>query len=82
VRDIVVILLLVVGFATFVTAHVALAFRLVRRVRPRWRGFAAFFVPPLAPLWGFREGLRRNASIWLLSLAVYVVALLVGKLGG
>ena len=81
VRDVLVIAFLVVGFATFVTAHVALAFRLTVRARPRWRGPLALFLPPLAPLWGFREGFRRNASIWLGSLLVYVVALLVGKLG-
>ncbi len=80
-RDVIVIALLVVGFATFVTAHVALAWRLTRRSRPRWRGPLAFFVPPLAPLWGFREGFRRNASIWCLAVGVYVVALLIGKFG-
>jgi hypothetical protein len=81
VRDVIVIVLLVFGFATLVTAHVALAWRLTRKSRPRWRGVVAFFVPPLAPLWGFREGLRRNASIWCLALGVYVVALLIGKFG-
>jgi hypothetical protein len=80
-RDELVMVLLVLGFATFVTAHFALAFRLVKKARPAWRGLVAFVIPPLAPLWGFREGLRRNASIWCLALAVYVVALLIGKFG-
>ena len=80
-RDVIVLALLIIGFATFVTAHVALSLRLVRRARPRWRGVVAFFVPPLAPLWGFREGFRRNASIWCLALGVYAIALLIGKFG-
>jgi hypothetical protein len=76
VRDVVVLVTLVLAFATLVTAHVAIAARLVLTRRPRYRGVLALLVPPLAPIWGMREGLRRNAAIWIAALLVYVVALI------
>ena len=44
---------LVLGFATLVTVHLALALRLILRERPRWRGLVALVVPPLAVIWAF-----------------------------
>jgi hypothetical protein len=79
VRDFVVFASLTLSFAIFVTSHVALAARLARRERPRWRGLVAFVVPPLAAVWGFRAGLRKNAALWAFSLVVYVVALVFAK---
>lgn len=67
---------LVVGLATLITVHVALAARLVLRQRPRWRGLVAFWVPPLAVIWGFQAGFARLATTWLAALGVYVAALL------
>ena len=68
---------LVLGFATLVTVHLALAVRLVLRERPRWRGLVALVVPPLAVIWGFRAGFRRNAVLWLVAVVVYLIALIV-----
>lgn len=76
-RDILVVATLVVAFATLVTVHVYLSGRMVLRVRPRWRGALAFVVPPLAPIWAFREGWRRSATLWLVALVAYATALLV-----
>lgn len=73
-RDKVVVATLILAFATFVTAHVALAARLVMRARPRWRGLVALVVPPLAPWWGVREGMRGGAAIWVGAVVVYAVA--------
>jgi hypothetical protein len=70
---------LVLAFATLVTVHVGLAFRLTLRTRPRWRGLAALVVPPLAPIYGFREGWRRTSTLWLVAVIVYVVALLFAR---
>ena len=70
---------LVLGFATLVTAHVALVARLVLRERPRWRGLVALVVPPLAVLWGFRAGWRRTATVWLVAVVVWVVALIAAQ---
>ena len=67
---------LVLGFATLVTVHFALAIRLMRSERPRWRGLVALVVPPLAVIWGFRAGFRRNAVVWLVAVVVYLIALI------
>jgi hypothetical protein len=65
---------LVLGFATFVTAHVALSARIALRQKPRWRGLLALLVPPLGLLWAFRAGWRRLGLLWLAGVAVYLVA--------
>lgn len=72
--DVVLFAALLLSFATLVTSHVVLAFRLVG-VRPRWRGLVALVIPPLAPLWGYREGFRRTSTLWLAALVVYVATL-------
>ena len=69
----------VLAFATWVTVHVALAARLVLRSQPRWRGLLAPVVPPLAPMYGFRQGWRRMSTLWLVWLIVYVLAHLVAR---
>jgi hypothetical protein len=74
VRDVVILAVLVVAFATLVTVHVFISARLALRARPRWRGAVALVVPPLAPIWGFREGWMRSASVWIAAVVVYVVA--------
>ncbi|MBC7051985.1 hypothetical protein G6O46_23535, partial [Salmonella enterica subsp. enterica serovar Enteritidis] len=49
-KDLIVVGTLVVSFALFVTAHVAITYGLAFRP-PRWRALAALFVAPLAPYW-------------------------------
>jgi hypothetical protein len=66
---------LVLGLATFITTHVALAGRIFLRQRPRWRGLVALVVPPLAPIWALRAGWRVSAAIWIGAIALYVIAL-------
>ena len=58
-KDLVITVLLIFGFAAFVTAHVWLAARLIINAKPRFRGVIALFVPPLAPIWAYREGFRK-----------------------
>jgi hypothetical protein len=72
--DTAIVTLLVGSFATLVTVHLALAVGLVRR-RPHWRGAAALVVPPLAPYWGFRVGMRKRVIVWLAALSLYAVSL-------
>ena len=72
--DTVIVALLVGSFATLVTVHLALAAGLVRR-RPHWRGAAALLLPPLAPYWGFRVGMRKRVIVWVAALSVYAVSL-------
>ena len=61
-------------FGLFVSAHVALVFVLAARP-PRFRAALAFIVPPLAPFFGFREGLRALSFVWVVSLVAYGVVL-------
>ena len=79
--DVVLVILLVVGFAAFVSLHVALSGILFFAEKPRWKGLVALVVPPLAPLWGFRAGRTRVSSAWLAVLGVYVVARVVASFG-
>ena len=65
---------LLVAFATLVTVHVAIVFGLAQK-QPRWRAVAAFFVPPLAPYWAFRDGMAVRAAIWIGSIILYAAAL-------
>lgn len=77
-KDIIVVALLVLGFATILTTHLAITFGLARR-QPRWRALVAFAVPPFAPYWAWREQMRARAGLWAASLAVYVVALVLAS---
>lgn len=79
--DVVLVILLVVGFAAFVTIHVALSGILFFSHRPRWKGLVALVVPPLAPVWGFRAGRNRVAIAWLAVLGLYIVARVIASLG-
>jgi hypothetical protein len=72
--EIVVVGAVVLGFAILVTAHVTIAFGLVRRT-PRWRAPVALVVAPLAPYWAWREHMRVRAGVWTAALVVYVVAM-------
>ena len=59
-------------------AHVALLAGLARR-EPRWRALVALVVPPLAPVWGWSEGMRRRAYAWGVSLAAYALGVAIGR---
>ena len=75
--DLVLLAALVVAFATLATVHLAIAARLALRTRPRWRGLLALMVPPLAPIWAYREGWSRSSALWLAAVLIYVVARIV-----
>jgi hypothetical protein len=60
------------ALAVFVAAHVALVAGLARR-RAWTRAVVALVVPPLAPWWGYREGLRTATIVWCAALALYAV---------
>ena len=77
-KDMIVVGTLVLAFALFVTAHVAITYGLVFR-RPRWRAPLAFLVAPLAPYWAWREHMRIRAGIWAVALVLYVVATIVAR---
>lgn len=77
-KDIVVVSVVVLAFAWLVTTHIAIIVSLARR-EPRWRAFAAFVAPPLAPYWAWREHMRARAGLWALGAIAYVVAVLIAS---
>ena len=72
--DLAVIATLVGSFALLVSVHLTLAVGLVWR-RRYWRGALALLLPPLAPYWGFAEGMRVRSVAWLSALGLYVASL-------
>jgi hypothetical protein len=54
-------------------AHVALVTGLARR-HPAWHAIVALAVPPLAPWWGWRAGMRRRTIAWAAALAMYAIS--------
>ncbi|MBW2528992.1 MAG: hypothetical protein JRI23_32750 [Deltaproteobacteria bacterium] len=73
VKDAIVLGGLLLSFATLLTAHVAIAVRMMWRVRPRYRGLLALVVAPLAPLWAYEQRWKRLSLAWVGGLAAYVV---------
>lgn len=69
-RDVLLTLTLSLALAAWLTDHIALAVGLMRRA-PRWRGFVALVVAPLAPLFGFLAKLRVRSALWLVLAIVY-----------
>jgi hypothetical protein len=68
--DLAAAVLLVVAFAGWVTAHVAIAFGLARRASVA-RALACAIVFPLAPYAAVRDGLRVRAIVWVAAAAAY-----------
>ena len=78
--DAVVLGMLVLGFAAFVTTHVALSLALIFSHPPRWRGLVALVVPILAPFWGWKAGRRKTTLLWGASAMIYGVGTLIANL--
>jgi hypothetical protein len=78
-RDAITTAVLLVSFATLVTLHVVIAWKLARTKTP-WRAAIGFVLPPLAPVYAFREGFRRLAATWVAVVALYATALFLEQL--
>ena len=64
--------LLMTALFAYGVAHVLITVTLARR--GEWpRAVLAFFLPPLAPLWAWRAGMRRPVYTWAVALFVYAV---------
>ncbi len=77
-KDLVTVALVVVAFATFITAHVAITYGLAKRP-PRWRAAAGFIVPPLGAYWGWQEKMKARVGIFVGALALDLVARVVAS---
>ena len=65
-------LLLTIALLTHLGAHVAIVVGLLQR-RAWGRAATALFVSPLAPWWGWHEGMKRRTWAWAASLTVFAV---------
>jgi hypothetical protein len=74
----VVVGMLILSFALFVTAHVAIAYGLLSRP-PRWRAPVALLIAPLGVYWAWRERMRIRSYVWIGALALYVIATLIAR---
>ena len=71
--------LLAGSLLAYVGAHVALCVGLVRG-SPRWRALLAFVIPPLAPLWGWKAGMRARVYAWTAAVGLYALGVLFASL--
>ena len=71
---------LLVCFAASITTHVAIAVRLMIRAKPRYRGVIALLVPPLAPMWAYRERWTKSCWLWVGSVCAYAVMVAVASI--
>jgi hypothetical protein len=78
--DLLLLLIPSLALGLFATAHLALSALLFMR-KPRWRGLLALFFPPLAPFWGWSEGLRLWSALWLFALLAYVAGFVAASSG-
>ena len=72
--DMIVVVALLLSFATVVVVHVAIAFKLLWR-KPRYRGLVALVIPPLAPWWAYSENWQRLCWVWVGAVLCYTAAL-------
>jgi hypothetical protein len=63
---------LAVALVAFAVAHVTLVVGLAKR-RLWWRALLALVAPPLAPWWGWREGMRARTIAWGAALTLYAI---------
>lgn len=73
VRETLLLAVLLLAFATWVTVHIAISVRLVLAGPPRHRGLLALFLPPLAPWWAWERRWRVSSALWVSAVVVYAV---------
>jgi hypothetical protein len=78
VKDTFIVVTLVLAFALFVTAHVAVTYGLATR-EPRWRAAVGFFFAPLGVYWAWRGQMRVRAGAAGVALLLYVLAIMVAR---
>ena len=72
--DVALLGLLLLSFATLLTAHVVICARLVFTEERRWRGVVALLVAPLAPWWARQEAWSVLTWVWIVALMAYGLA--------
>ncbi len=64
---------LVLSCAVLGATHVSITWSLAS-CAPRWRAPVAFFTPPLAVYWAFREKMKVRGALACSAAAVYLIA--------
>jgi hypothetical protein len=64
--------ILLAALVAYAGAHVTIAAGFARQ-RDWRRAAVAFLLPPLAPVWGWRAGMRAPVYVWTGALAVYAL---------
>jgi hypothetical protein len=70
---------LLLALVLYAGSHLAILVGLFR-VPPKYMGFVALVLPPLAPYYAWRRGLRRRTLVWLGALLAYAAAVIVANL--
>ena len=71
---------LAVSLGLLVASHVALSVGLLLQ-GPWQRGVLAFFLPPLAPFWGYSGKLHARSLIWIIALLAHLACLTAAAIG-
>jgi len=61
-----------VALVVEIGAHAALVIGLAR-AKPRYRAALAVLLPPFAPYYGWHQGMRTWATLWLIALGAYTL---------
>ncbi|HVH41708.1 MAG TPA: hypothetical protein VM925_05175 [Labilithrix sp.] len=64
--------LLLAALASHAGAHITIAAFFARQ-RDWRRALLALLLPPLAPVWGWRAGMRAPVFVWTGALAIYAL---------
>jgi drug/metabolite transporter (DMT)-like permease len=70
---------LLLGLLVHAGSHVALVAALFR-TPPIYMGVVSLVLPPLAPYYGWRRGLKRRALLWLGGLFAYALGVALANL--
>jgi hypothetical protein len=70
---------LLAGVLLHAGAHVALVVGLLRAT-PLHMGLVAIVLPPLAPYYGWRLGMRKRTYLWLVGLGAYAAGVALANL--
>lgn len=79
--DIALLFGLAMSLGLLLASHVALSIGLTA-LGPWHRGLIAFFIPPLAPFWGYSGKLHTRSLLWIVALVVHVACLTAAGIGG
>ena len=79
-NDIVVVAMMIGGFAILATVHVTIVIGLLRRTT-KTRALIGFLLAPTAPYFAWKEHMRVRAVLWIVAFVLYVLSRILGLRG-